>query len=207
MELSPDGTLLAVASFHPRATGYVSFVDVASFAQVGQVEIQGNDPQTIEPCFSSDGAYVFASNEVGETVSVVAVNGGTSPEVVATIPVDPTPTAVVIDGTNLYVTSEGTGQAPGTGSLQVFDVSDPTYASRIARVEITPAPVRVALSAEGGEQYAWVSARGPNHYFSGNEVRAYDVARLLSGQDAYVGTTPVGKAPVGLLVFGANDFT
>lgn len=174
----------------------------------------GSNPGTIEVALSRDDQYVFATDEAGQTLSVInlqktltgsAVDAG----YVGRVPLDlgPVGLALAPDNRYLYVTTEystqdaslllrqrnrATLQIPGT--LTVVDVAraehDPAHAV-VGSALAGCTPVRVALSAAG--DVAWVTARG------GDEALAFNTTLLLKDPaQALVASVAVGPAPVGL---------
>lgn len=199
LDISSDATLIAVAC-QSGNNGLVVFIDPSTQANVGQVEIdvQSGTAGTIEVAFSLDGQYVFATNERNASMSVIQVNGGTSPSLLGAVPVASTPVGIAVDSSYVYVTSE-------VGRLQVIDISSavtsPGPSSVVSTVSAGTQPVRVVLGATGGTEYAWVSAR------SDNNVLTFNKAALIGNPSgALIATTAVGTAPVGLLLFGGGNY-
>lgn len=205
--LTSDGRYLAVAN-----DDGVTVVDTAK-AEAGQSgAVLGKIPtsataSTIEVQLTSDGRYVFATDEhvydgaMGDMsvidLQAALANDFSSAAVVGTVPLDFNPVGMALspDGRYLYVTSEDT-EIRYTGSLTVVDVQraeqDPGHAV-VARVYAGCIPVRVVLSPAG--DVAWVSAR------AGNNLLAFSTSKLLSDpQHALLATVPVGMGPVGMLL-------
>jgi DNA-binding beta-propeller fold protein YncE len=173
----------------------------------------GRDPGTVEVAISRDDQFVFATDESGQTLSVIDVVQVRRGEVsfhgsVGRVPLDLAPVGLALSPDNrfLYVTTEFSTQdpsvlrspptAPHAGTLTVVDVAraehDPAHAV-VGVVLAGCSPVRVALSTSG--DVAWVSARG------GNALLAFNTARLASDPaHALVASLAVGPAPVGLAV-------
>ena len=221
LALSPNGHLLAVAD-----DGGVLVFDVAKAeagnpqAELGEL-VSASSSGTVEVLFSSDGRYVFASNEDTASVSVfdLLAAGTGAPSFSATaavgdIPVGPYPVGLSLspDGTQLYVTSElslegariyGNGlQSPSGGALAVIDVAraEGTPASSVVGEALTGCqPVRVALSPDG--TVAWVTVRGSN------TLQAFDTRRILSDpRHALLAKVVVGSEPVGVLLIDGGHY-
>ncbi len=181
---------------------------------------QGSGP--IEVAWTPKGDLLAVAEENVGKIAIVdarkALAGADA--LVSTIAVGSAPVGLAIsnDGRLLYATSEiassslpGNGKqactaagATGTvaqltpqGSLSLIDLhlaqSSPKTAVQ-AQLLAGCQPVRVVLSEQNG--VAWVAARGDNI------VQAWRIADLASkGQQALISTTPVGTAPVGLVLF------
>jgi DNA-binding beta-propeller fold protein YncE len=201
LAMNPEATLVAIAC-QSGNNGLVVFFDPSSKQMLGNVVIEGTARQnagTLELAFTLDGNYVFATNEYINTVSVIQVNGGTSPALAATVAVGLTPTGIAMDANYAYVICQD-----AAAQLQVIDIAtaitNPSV-SIVATVSAGTDPVRIVLGSTGGEDYAWVSDRG------GNAVLTFNTADLISSPGSGpLATTPVGIAPVGLLLFGGGDY-
>ena len=171
----------------------------------------GTNPGTVEVAVSRDDQYVFATDETGQTLSVidfqqVQARGVSSHAYVGRVPLDLAPVGLALSPDNrfLYVTSEisaqyaslpkGRAASQLTGTLTVVDVAraehDPSHAV-VGRVFAGCTPVRVVLSTQG--DVVWVTARGSNALLAFNTT-------LLRSEPAHavVASLAVGPAPVGL---------
>ena len=167
--------------------------------------------------------YLFVSNEGGSSISVVDVaravaTGGSARAIVGNIPMGRAPVglAVSTDGRYLYAVSQiADPSTPGynasacpagntlvaQGSLSVVDVAKATIDPAHAVIAVALAgcsPVRIALSAD--DATAWVTARGEDALLS------FSTSLLrTSPSSARTSRTPVGSAPVGLLLFNQEQ--
>jgi hypothetical protein len=224
LALSRDGSLLfAVTS--PRGVAVIDIGRAIAGAPEAVLGYQslGAAAGTIELALSRDGRFLFASNELSGTVSVIDVRNALSSKFAASAVVGQIPVelgaiglAVSPNGEHLFVTSEKakagtpgydpnactlpTGMLGPQGTITIADVQ---------RAEITPAasvvsrayagcgPGRIELSGTG--DVGWVSAR------ASNRLEAFSVDRLLvDPAEALISTTPVGPAPVGLQLFAGG---
>ena len=171
----------------------------------------GPNPGTVEVEVSRDNQYIFATDEIGQALSVIDLQQVRTRRVsahaaVGRVPLDLAPVGLALSPDNhfLYVTTEfstqnasllrsrAASQLPGT--LTVVDVAraehDPSHAV-VGRVLAGCTPVRVALSTSG--DVAWVTARGSN------ALLAFKTSLLRSDPaHALVAFLAVGPAPVGL---------
>jgi DNA-binding beta-propeller fold protein YncE len=168
----------------------------------------GSGAGTIEVTLSHDERYVFATDEYGESMSVINLErlraGDFSAHAyVGRVLLDPYPVGMALssDGRYLYITSEHSAQATSQGettpgTLSVVDVARaenaPSHAV-VGHVIAGCSPVRVVLSSQGN--LAWVTARGSN------TLLAFKTSLLLTDPaHALIATIPVGPAPVGLIL-------
>jgi hypothetical protein len=210
-----DESLLAVANSHG-----VVLIDARAARQpqsdpIAAMVHYGRDLYTTQVLASTDGRWLFASDEHNSTVSIVDVDralSGAGPEALACqLPVDVAPVGMSLapDGRRLYVTCEMAriaapelanwliyaatlrGRLRRAGVLGTIDVAaalqNPAGAV-IGRAVAGGHPVRTQLSSDG--RVAWVTAR------ASNQLLAFGVADSDGPQP--LAAVPVGPAPVGL---------
>jgi DNA-binding beta-propeller fold protein YncE len=218
LALTRQEALLAVANSHgvalldaraARSPGRDAIVGIAHY---------GRDLQTIRVLESTDGRWLFASDEHNRTVSILDLrraDGGAfdASALVGQVPVDLSPLGIAEspDGRFLYVTCEMIrvrapdlvnwfvwaatlhGHLRRAGVLIAIDLGcamrDPANAVA-ARTPAGGHPVRLSVSRD--RQTAWVTAR------ASNQLLAYSLGD--SGAMRQIAAAPVGPAPVGLTV-------
>jgi DNA-binding beta-propeller fold protein YncE len=216
MALTPDGKRLIVASGH-----FVLFLDVKRLKSgKGDPTIasisDGENPMSGYLNVTSDGKFLFISNEAAQTISVIDLEHNR--KAIGTIPVGVGPIALTFskDDRYLYTSSlnapsdwnwpkvcKPEGQNPARaeatkpeGVILVVDVerakTDPAH-SVVSRVPAACNPARIAMSPSYDRIF--VTARGSD------AVLAFDTDKLVSDPDhARVGMVLVGTAPVPVAV-------
>ncbi|WP_126554516.1 YncE family protein [Dictyobacter kobayashii] len=209
LALTSDEQQLIVADGKGVAVLDAARVEAGTSGALLHLISDGNNPGTVEVALSRDDHYVFATDETGQTLSIidfqqVQTRGVSSHASIGRVPLDLAPVGLALSPDNhfLYVTTEFStqnlsesrtaSQFPGT--LTVVDVAraehDPSHAV-VGRVLAGCSPVRVALSASG--DVAWVTARGSN------ALLAFNTSLLRSDPaHAFIASLAVGPAPVGL---------
>jgi DNA-binding beta-propeller fold protein YncE len=180
----------------------------------------GPSAHSIEIALSNDNQFAAVSNEGNASVSVVDVTATLASHawasaLIGNIPVDENPVGLAFshDGKYLYVTSEiATPASPGynptacgttaQGTLTIVDApkaaSNPAT-SVLGKINAGCSPVRVAVSSD--DAVAWVTARGEN------VVLAYRTNLLVSSPStSLISRTPVGVAPVGIILLNQDQF-
>ena len=216
--ISPDGTLLAVAS-----RDGASVFDVAALERADGQPLLGRlrdhqGYQAVYTLISHDGRLLFVSQERAHAISVFDLAKARASSFrddapIGRIPMAPTPVGLAQspDGRWLYATSEAAPPGAGLpatckpetggermhppGLLFRVDVAKAASEPRRAVLGAVAAgcnPVRVAVAPSGGQ--IWVSARGSDALL---EFQADDLL-AKSGQSGYasfaIGTSPVGVA-------------
>ena len=205
-----DGTGVSVLDTAKMKAGTANALlgSISDGTSTGPIQSAG----TIEVALSRDEHYLFATDEIANSMSVInfqRLRSGdfSSHAYVGRVPLDLAPVGMALSPDNryMYVTSEisvspsqsGSGAASQTaGTLTVVDVPraerDPSHAA-VGRVFAGCSPVRVILSSQG--DLAWVTARGSN------TLLAFKTLLLLRDPaHALIATIPVGPAPVGLIL-------
>jgi len=214
LALVRDESLLAVANSHG-----VTLLDACAARESDQDPVvgtafYGRDLQTIRVLESTDGHWLYASDEHNRTVSILDLRRAFAGEfdagcLVSQVPVDLSPLGMVLspDGRYLYVTCEMSrvaapdlvnwfvwgatlsGNLRRAGVLSTIDISqaihDPEN-SVIASPVAGGHPVRIQRS----RNVAWVTAR------ASNQLLAFDTSEPESPEP--VAATAVGPAPIGL---------
>jgi DNA-binding beta-propeller fold protein YncE len=225
MALTHDGKLLIAAALDKLLFFDVQKLIAGSGDPIAGSFRDGPQESSIYVNVSPDDKLLFASEERSQSITVIDLdrarrNGFNASAVLGTIPTGQKPIALTFsfDGKWLYTTSqvarpewnwpkackkEGEDAKSGQpkmvnpeGAVVVVDVERARSAPKesvAARIPAGCSPVRLALSPKGDRLY--VTAR------NSNAVLAFDAAQLLSdGEHARLGMTPVGEAPVSLVV-------
>jgi DNA-binding beta-propeller fold protein YncE len=226
MVLTPDEELL-IGAAGPR----VVFIDVRRLVSGQGDPVLGywTDGNAQAGRFyinvTSDGQYLFVSNEGARSISVLDLTKARASAfgaaaLIGTIPVGNAPIALTFspDGRYLFSTSQSMPESAGwaveckperdqqlppnhtRGAIFVIDVrqavSNPASAV-VGTVQAGCNPVRLALSPKG--DVAYVSARGDHR------VLVFDAQKLVSDpMRALLGSVPVGTAPVGILTIDSG---
>jgi YVTN family beta-propeller protein len=143
IQLSPDGTVLAVANWGDKS---ITLLNAADLKQLGKVSV-GSHPAAI--AFSGDGR-IFVANAGGNTVSVVDQKSMAVIESIRTsldfqLPVGSTPLALAVDttGKRLYIANAD------NNDVAVADISDPKESKVLGFIPTGWYPCALATSLDG----------------------------------------------------------
>jgi len=168
--VSPDSsTVYVVVS---GAASVVKVIDAASDTVINTISV-GSFSEGI--AMSSDGNYVYVTNNSSDNISVISTATQT---VVKTLAVGNSPNNITVrpDTNRAYVTN-GLDD-----NVSVIDTSDPPNASVITTISVGDNPRNIAVTPDGSKVY--VSNRNDNN-----------VSVINTGSNSVIGTINVGTNP------------